>query len=395
MKGDVVWRGEARAITPVHVGSGESWTKDHYVIRDGHLCVFDPARVVLRMDATRRREFERAVDAGRLDGALRIVEDALRGEDILARIPLAEDSRKELEEARGNPNRWGEVTPFVRTGGRPFVPGSSIKGAIRTALLSYVVSQNVDEARRHAFRRDEQRHERPDPDALQSWALRYDPDRTEQDPFRFVQVADSVLPEGATRIRRVLNWHPERSANAKVQMHHECLVCRFDGVSLWFPLEIRIDTGRLEQARRLLEQRPEGGSRPVSDFPLDADQLRRAVNSFYLGRYRWERDRFFGPWARLLDSAFRTKIDGAELDLERLVERSDFLLLRLGRFTQFESKSVDHLRRGFQPRAKQAVSGGSTRNVVMQPFRTQTGGRAERPIPLGWVLVWLKEVKRE
>jgi len=385
MRGDVVWKGEAQAVTPVHVGAGEVWTKEHYVIRNGHLCLFEPSRVVLGMDRVRRREFERAVDSGNLDGALQILEGALREDDITARIPLAKDALKELDEARGNPNRWGGVVPFVRTAGRPFVPGSSIKGAIRTALLSAEVSKNEHEARRHAFPRDEQGRERPDPDALQRWAFKYGRGQTERDPFRFVEVADSILPEGATCIRRVLNWPPEKKgASGKgasdMQMHYECLTCRFDDASARFPLEIRIDLGRLAAARKHAAEK-------APRFPLDAEGLRRAVNTFYFGRYRWERDQFFQSHARLLDSAFRKKIGNAELGLEQLLERRDFLLLRLGRFTQFESKSVDHLRQGYQPQAKRAVSEGSTRNVVI------TGDK--RPVPLGWVLVWLKEVKEE
>lgn len=384
MKGDVVWRCVAWAVTPVHIGSGEDWVKSDYTIRDGRLCRFDPASVVLRMDPKRRREFERAVDRGDLQGADRILKDSVGDLDIVETIPLGPKSREELGKAQTDPGRWGEVKPFVRTAGRPFVPGSSIKGAIRTALLSAVVQEKgvaraqrvLDEAGARA------------PDRLQQWAFDYDGRHTEQDPFRFLQVSDAVLPEGATRIQKVVNWHPEKGPNDKMQLHYECLVARCDGQGApRFSFEIRIDAGRLREARR------RDGDR-VPRFDLDPGALARAVNAFHHRRYTAERDRFFSDTARYLDSLFRVALPGGgEVGIDGVAGREDFLLLRLGRFGQFESKSVDGLRRGWNPQAKKSMEEGGTRNVVPLRFATRDRGVVERRFPLGWVLVWLREVR--
>jgi CRISPR-associated protein Csm5 len=383
MRGDVIWRCVAWAVTPVHIGSGEDWVKSDYTIRDGRLCRFDPASVLLRMDPVRRREFERAVDRGDLQGADRIVKNAVGELDIIETIPLGPTSRDELGKAQTDPRRWGEVKPFVRTNGRPFVPGSSIKGAIRTALLNAAVQEKgVAQAKRILVEAGPRA-----PDGLQQWAFAYDGRHTEQDPFRFLQVSDAVLPQGATRIDRVVNWSPKGGDSEKIQMHVERLVARCDGQGApRFSFEIRIDAGRLREARR------RDGDR-VPRFDLDPGALTRAVNAFHRGRLTAERDRFFSDTARYLDSLFRVALPGGgEVGIDGLAGREDFLLLRVGRFGQFESKSVDGLRRGWNPQARKWMEEGGTRNVVPLRFAARDGGIVERRFPLGWVLVWLREV---
>ncbi len=385
MRSDVVWRGVAWAVTPVHVGAGETWTKQDYVVRDGKLCRIDPARVVARMDPVRRREFERAVDRGDLQGAHCILAEAVDADDILERIPLGPRARQELEQAQKDARRWGEVMPFIRTGGRPFIPGSSIKGAIRTALLNAVVqARGLGPAKQVIAGAGARTSDR-----LQEWAFGYDGRHTEQDPFRFVEVGDVPLPDGATRIDRVVNWNPKAEESQGIQMHVERLACRLEG-TVRVPLTIRLDLGRLEAARRC-DAGP--GHRRTPSFPLTEAGIRKAVKAFYAARYRWERDRFFEEQARFLDSMFAVKIGNGTLSLDELLKRDDFLLLRVGRFTQFESKSVDDLRRGYAPQRRRTIPEGSTRNVMDVQLRTSQGKTVHRRLPFGWVLVWLREIR--
>jgi hypothetical protein len=73
-----------------------------------------------------------------------------------------------------------------------------------------------------------------------------------------------------------------------------------------------------------------------------------------------------------------------------LEEATNFVLLRLGRFGHFESKSLEHVRRGHVPQARerdrkirQPGEWGSTRTVT----RLHDG----TPIPFGWVLGYEKD----
>ena len=378
MRGDVVWECLAWAVTPVHVGSGEPWTLQDYVIRDGRLCRFEPSAVVARMAPAQRRQFTEAIDRGDLHAATRRLHDTVKDDLVLERIPLGSESRNQLERAQSDRRRLGEVMPMVRSGGRPFVPGSSIKGAIRTALLNAAVREKG--VRDAPTRTDE----------LQQWALDYERGHTEQDPFRFLEVSDAMLPEDATRVDRVINWRPDgRETARKIQIHCERLLASADAPAKRFELSIRIDAGRLAETRKRDPRKA-----PRFDG-LAPEQLVTAVNRFYWGRWQWEIGKFFPEWRQDLARLFRIKAGGTILGPAELADHERIVLLRVGRFTQFESKSVEGIRRGVIRLPKggtKRAAEGSTRNVVFLPPRGRSG-QATIPVPMGWMLVWLREAK--
>ncbi len=378
MRGDVIWDCLAWAVTPVHIGGGEEWTKQDYVIRDGHLCRIDPARLMARMEGRARKEVEHAIDRGDLQAAARLLGDAVDDADVLERIPLGPRSRQDLEQAQQDSKRWGEVTSFIRTGGRPFVPGSSVKGAIRTALLNAVVQERgVREAPSRT-------------DQLQQWAFQYDRRHTEQDPFRFLEVSDAVLPEGATRIDRVVNWRPDGKDTArKIQIHVERLLGCADGPARRFELSIRIDTGRLAEASK---RDPRKAPRFAG---LGPQKLIAAVNRFYWRRWRWELGKFFPECQKDLARLPSIKSGDKILGPDQLADHPRIMLLRVGRFTQFESKSVDGIRRGVIRLPKggmKRAAEGSTRNIIELPPRGRPG-RVTIPVPMGWLLVFIREMR--
>jgi hypothetical protein len=70
------------------------------------------------------------------------------------------------------------------------------------------------------------------------------------------------------------------------------------------------------------------------------------------------------------------------LDERGLRARPDMILLRVGRFGQFESKSLAGVREGWNPQAKppRAMTVGNTRNLV------RTADHAPL-VPFGWLLL--------
>ena len=267
---------------------------------------------------------------------------------------------------------------MMRSGGRPFIPGSSIKGAIRTALLNAAVQEKGP---RHAPGRTEE---------LQQWAFAYERGHTERDPFRFLEVSDAPLPEGATRVDQVINWRPEAKDKAsKIQIHVERLLACADAPATRFEVTIRIDSGRLAAVRKR-------DARKAPHFDgLAPDRLVAAVNRFSRDRWDWEMKRFFLPWRQELEQLVRVRIGRETFGAKDLAGHPRIMLLRIGRFTQFESKSVDGIRRGVirlpKGETKRAAE-GSTRNVV---FLRPRGKRenATIPVPMGWMLMFVREVR--
>jgi CRISPR-associated protein Csm5 len=118
-------------LTPVHVGSGEELARDLDFIADG-------TRTFLI-------DFDRLIE--RSGGGRDVADLIARGNARLSDI--IRDQRIPLEDvARGNPIPGAIAADKIRAAlwsadGRPYLPGSSFKGSIRTLLLTGFVSGGV------------------------------------------------------------------------------------------------------------------------------------------------------------------------------------------------------------------------------------------------------------
>ena len=389
MQGDVTWRLTAVPLTPIHVGDGSVLAAEEWRLgRDGRLERFSPAAVLRSAPERTRADYIRALEQGRLTEAQSVLRNAVRAEHVLERIAVGPAAREELEATVNNPLRRGDIRPMVRTGGRPYLPGSSIKGALRTALLSSLVPP-----RKAAIEAVKGRHRTPrgtiaSRASNEVQALLLEHQNPDQDPFRFVEVSDLLLPADSTRIDRVVNWRPSRLIRGggqpaeKMQMIFERALSWADATALpWPTLEIRIEEQALAAARARDRER-----RKTPRFPLDAQKLARAVNEFHWKLWDYELTRFFAGETSIettLQSLVRVKApDGTLLGPEALRERTDILLVRLGRFGQFESKSLEGVREGWNAQAEppHPMKEGNTRNLV-KPAETAP------LLPLGWLLL--------
>ncbi len=398
MQGDVLSRFTAWPLTPIHVGDGSVLAAEAWRLADGGAWLerFDPAAVLRAADPRRRRDYLEALERGELQKAQHVLREAVRPELVLERIAVGAAAARELRPVIENPLRRGDVRPFVRTGARPYLPGSSLKGALRTALLSSLVPN------KKALIEDAKKKHRTPKGSIASRASnevqarllarpkterdlrQINPD---QDPFRFVEVADVLLPEAATRVEQVINWRPTRLIKdgkqpaEKMQMIFEVTGSLALGRTLPLSCEIRIEAGMLRKVQEL-----DPSCRKVPSFRLDAAALARAVNAFHWKLWEYELERFYAGEAAIekpLRRLIRVKApDGKPLGPAELRARDDVLLLRVGRFGQFESKSLEGVREGWNAQAEppHSMRQGNTRNLVKPAEHAPL-------LPLGWLLL--------
>lgn len=167
-------------------------------------------------------------------------------------------------------------------------------------------------------------------------------------------------------------------------MHYERLLSRADNAEVRnFPVTIEIDDTAAQHpaVRNLLGQ------------SLNFDRLRQACNAFYWRRMNAELDRFFPARETAWKNTYsKVKIGLAVRNAEGKLILSpppwpNRLLLRVGRFSQFESLSVDELRRGWNIQKKKYITEGSTRTLCRA--RPDPEG-VSVPVPFGWLLLELE-----
>ncbi len=122
-------------LTPVHIGSGEVIDPFEYVILE-RLIHFRPEQFLRRLDQSQQERFLRlaANDILVMREFVRGREEAIRQSTDYS-FSVHPRARAVYEERLKNIHSDLSVHPCIRTSGLPFIPGSSLKGALRTALL--------------------------------------------------------------------------------------------------------------------------------------------------------------------------------------------------------------------------------------------------------------------
>jgi CRISPR-associated protein Csm5 len=385
MSADAVLELAAIPLTPIHVGDGTVLGPEDYKLDEqkSELVRFAPVAVLADMPEAARRNYLLALDRGDLQAGWRILREWVRDTHVLDRIAVGQAAYSEIKGLFSGQQRKGEIRPMLRSGGRPLVPGTSLKGAIRTAVLSALAPNHRREIEK-ALDQHRPRRTGPASDAMQKAVLGYE--NTDQDPFRFVQVADISFPSNATRIDRVVNWRPARPGPngrqpaEKMQMIFERLRAAVDqdGAPIGETV-LTVAAAKRTRAAQLARAK-------APSLALDAAELCRCVNAFHWRLLEDEEQRFYAdePKTRAaLNAAFRVRLpDGTVLDRRALRDRHDVMLLRIGRFGQFESKSIHCFRAGWNAQAKppHKMTEGNTRNLAKLAD--------DRPlVPFGWLLL--------
>ncbi|MCW3142248.1 MAG: type III-A CRISPR-associated RAMP protein Csm5, partial [Methanophagales archaeon] len=127
---------EIEVISPVHVGSGGGISPIEYVLEDKFYRA--------DMDglfADERFESDRFIEDAKV-GALYLgrFDSELAKEHVRYALDISQPTRTNLQGLIGK--RSSEVREFIKTKDDAYIPGSSVKGAIRTAILWWVLKND-------------------------------------------------------------------------------------------------------------------------------------------------------------------------------------------------------------------------------------------------------------
>jgi CRISPR-associated protein Csm5 len=393
-------------LTPIHIGGGEEARLRPEDYRLGQGCIERVAvRAVLARlpDAERRDWIDKMVKA-RIDAADSAVAQAiarLQGKataaEVIERIPISDESAQAVDLSGKGRNRRNQIDAFFRAGGRPTLPGSSLKGALRTAWAAAMARRHGAPAlppiREWADQKPRERASAAAEAIEHLFALAGGKRAQDTDPFRDVIVEDAALPEGATRIDRVVSWkrnapvegRPGTWGFASVgEMHRERLRAVVDGGP---PPLIEVEIGLRAEVVRQRAERLAPDRRPTRErTPTSLAALLAALEAQHAPL-----------WAREVGEKFFAGASGerlrAALDLLTGFRRDgpdpDAALLRLGWASHAEAKSLGPDRRIERPQVRGAgrfASEGSARHVV---------NLAGHPLPFGWALLVRAERWRE
>ena len=269
--------------------------------------------------------------------------------------------------------------PFAKK--NPVLPGSSLKGAVRTAYLNYLLLneteidndtyKNLKESAR-VKKQEDKRNTGDYIRQIEKRVLQINSSNTaQQDPFRCVEISDCVMPAKHQMIGSLSNVYIDNKTkelkSKSMQLFAELIPGSLLGVDVAAPFSMRIDNSL---------QTKENENFKINRKIKIAD-IAKACNYFFKKQFAAEYEKFYEEPAEHISKVLELKriIDSIKED-----DKNNFLV-RVGRWSQVEyvtlGKDFRNPRVPVDRRTGREKGYGNTR--ILLDYNNQY-------IPMGWCL---------
>lgn len=373
-------------LSPIHIGCGEDFEPTNYVIDDGILYGFDPARAALPENLGKR--LGELGDKADLLGIQRFFRENAAHftphADTLIPVAsgLAADYRKQVGQVANRESNGNRVFNqlFIErashTNGQPYIPGSSLKGALRTAWID-----RLNNGRLPLVSEKGKRPNTWDSPKIETRLLQGD---FATSPLRLLKPSD-LMPTSdiARQVYYAVNLKKDRVVDKTTGQERipRGVVTRKECIQ---PGQYRAFTGSLT----LQDLGAHDDARLTPSLRLqDFTQLAHHVNRYHLPRLYAELQTL--DQRGLLNPAWKKAIETLlTAEIEPLLRSGRALLIRLGRYGGAESKTLSGEGvaqiKIMQGKDQPASYESHTKTVWLA---AETGDARKHLLPFGWALV--------
>lgn len=362
---------------PIHVGGGEEHKLDPlgYVVKDNWFYRINIG-AMLSADKIFSNLFVKMVeDRYTISKLRRPVIDAFDPENKdmwVHRAKVSSSFRnaylKNLDDPNINNQLLVQCLPLA--GSKAYLPGSSIKGAMRTAVLDRIACKKkyknvlADTEKKLQWSGQNKKSEQ-----IEMTILEYN--KVHEDPFKGIKLSDAILPPDSTMIVKVLNCSKAALQKNKtgdgIEMFVEAVIKNTE-----FEFRLISDDTFIKQVI------------PQSNVNIDAHILLEQCSKYYTYALSNEEVNFYPIGSIASDTIQDLLYEVLEDDDEK---KRGISTLRVGRFSHLESMTYDHRPKEdgddvkqflCQPKGKNG-KWGNTRNLV------------EGKIPMGGIVLYYPE----
>jgi len=198
------WRLHVFPVTHLHIASGEWLDPTQYVITGNQLHVLNQPRLIAYLNAKDPAKLKEMVGLGHNMIARFLCDsfDPSQTGTWVQRHPVEEAYQKQYLQDLDNPAAQQLVSSFIanRLTGNPYLPGSSIKGALRTALVAWRAKDPAARIRRLSSGEISERDLEP---ILFGYLNDWGRPNITLDPFKGLKVADCEFPMASLGLRKI------------------------------------------------------------------------------------------------------------------------------------------------------------------------------------------------
>lgn len=335
------YRMTLRPLTAVHIGSGEVLSPLEYTFRKNArnqdiFVRFQPERLVQDLVPQKKRQFSSLASGNDVLALRDFLSENMSQGSIHYTARVTSGFLREFNAKRGSSANSLEIEADYRPAGQkaPVIPGSSIKGALRTAILN----------ERAIAKREKSGDLRMDPRSrsdqdIQKWALGYD--RPNDDPFRAVSIGDCAYPpQGTQLVGRMLHYKPGRQGPGgfdSMAIFAEMLSGVLSGCDTTASTDFMLDDDLADYRAPTRGALQHKAGRKVIDDPIEIGELEAACDAYYGTAFTNEFNTFYLNADD--DSLYRSAKNLANL-VDSLKSSGEHLV-RIGRWSHVESVTLE------------------------------------------------------
>ncbi|QLB58177.1 type III-A CRISPR-associated RAMP protein Csm5 [Acinetobacter indicus] len=371
-------------LSPVQLGSGDDFYPTNYVITDdGWLHHFDELALSYALKGNLSK-LSNALESQRGDDMILSIQRLIReySKDLsklaFYSLPVSQGfltfykSRigQIAQRETGNKrvvNRLQISRTFIHPHKHvPVIPGSALKGAIRTAIVNDLTQHDIAELKRLASDRQGSKK-------VQEKVLSYS--RVNEDPMKFFKVSDAEYQHSYLPTEIMFSVSRKRKPKANYEPA--------EGVSTYMEV---ISPYRFQAFTSDLRFVEAFDHKQNTAIPTSFAEVAKVCNAYYLPKLKFELEQL-SQEANYLDSDYVKAVnDLLASEWETMLKANKIFVLRLGKFSGAQDKTLDDLR-------SIAIKVGK-RDYENKPETHEVRLAAEIDVqqkhgllPFGWVLV--------
>lgn len=356
-----------KPITAVHIGTGDALSPIEYALskkdQKDILFTFYPEKLVTLFTKEDREIFNKLIDQNNAVDLRIFLTDKAKNKNYVQECInyiawISEEFKKKYEETKNDKNNALEIATTYKANKRIIIPGSSIKGAIRTAVLNDSANkvQNKDYRETEQNKRDDRRFQ-------QSMLNYYD---AKDDPFRAISLSDvSFIAKENLIVSPMLLAHFNSDDNpVGINIYVEAL----KGVLL--NSDVSSD-GELTIRDEIINKKV--SVKENKDFLLKKQQFHEIksltddVDQFYNNIFT---DEYNKVQESKMDDSIKNIYDQIANYIDTVMKNNKEILIRIGRWSHVEAVTIKNFRRPFNRKGY-----GKTRTLIQY-----NGGL----YPMGW-----------
>lgn len=260
---------QIKILAPLHIGSGEEIDPFEYVIKEGRLYKINLYDFLYHLAPIEQEEFNKlSTDIVLLRQFIRNKADFNKFSEF--NVEVSNKIESVYENKFQDVHNQLIISPFIRDLSFPFIPGSSIKGAIRTAVIFELFQEKANEkTRTDIFEAELLKSERGFYDEKAQRFIVRGVDGG-KDPFRAIKITDARLPENATYVDRIETFSRKNDEikPLNIQILKEITYSSFQNKPITLTNELRFDDQLIKR------------NREINLKSINKDFIIRACNNF-------------------------------------------------------------------------------------------------------------------